>query len=143
MWGGKEENEYPQSPVGFRGIMTLTLNTGAQGDEASPLKASGGRSLIHQGDGPGQPRSPAPSVRKSAGCSDAEDGTLHHDGHNSILPKSSVGTVSPGSRETKCPAWESCDPPALSPPQRGKPKGDSCKEDHREGEHENKGWQRE
>lgn len=28
VWGGKEENEYPQVPMDFRGNMTVTLNRG-------------------------------------------------------------------------------------------------------------------
>lgn len=30
VWGGKEEKEYPQIPIGFRGNMTLTLSRGAE-----------------------------------------------------------------------------------------------------------------
>lgn len=30
VWGGKEENEYPPTPMSFRGNRTLTLNTEAE-----------------------------------------------------------------------------------------------------------------
>lgn len=36
MWGGKEEEEYPQTPMDFRGNMTLTLNTGAEENMVLP-----------------------------------------------------------------------------------------------------------
>lgn len=127
--------------MGFRGNTTLTLNTGAEAKMMLP--ASEGWSPIPLGGGPGQPWPPQWSVRKSMGCSEAEN--WHTASHWLRLhPTENLQFAQyllyPS--KTTHPALESCGPLALSPPQRRKLKGDSCTKDHKEGECENKGWQR-
>lgn len=66
VWGGKEENEYLQIPMDFRGNMTLTLKRGWSKDDAPQPQ---GCSLTAQGDGTGHLWQ---SAGKGTGCSEAE-----------------------------------------------------------------------
>lgn len=112
LWGGKEENEYPRTPLGFRGSMTLTLKRAWSKNEASQPQ---GWSLIPQGDGPGLLWQ---WEGKGMGCRGVGTGALSHTGYDSILPKSPTGTVSPwfqwGTKQNVLPGelWSSCSVPS-------------------------------
>lgn len=118
VWGGEEENEYPQIPMDFSWNMTLTLNRGWSKDNSPQPQ---GWSLIPHGDGTEQSWQ---SVGKSTRCSEVE--VWHTESHRLWLCPTEIPcghgvSCTPVWNQASCP--ESQGVPALSPPQRSKPRG--------------------